>query len=230
VFDRPEIVAENPEAKHTSVNGLPAGGAITTFVQSAGYKSEQASSSGVQLRPLIAILRPIHHDRLISLEVANANLAESPQAIALLRACVWRAVVANDANIVTRGLHCMGKRNVGKLQVALTVMICGRDNRRRTAESTPVRGGSLCRQMPSLLPVISLSPNYLAKTKRCCCVSSRVNAGTCWNPPPAPPKIFNESCLPTTTTRRPDQLPARPERRSPIFVDKSRAMGNKRRI
>jgi hypothetical protein len=33
----------------------------------------------------------------------------------------------------------MGKGNVGKLQVALTVVICGQDNRRRTAESTPVR-------------------------------------------------------------------------------------------
>ena len=73
--------------------------------------------------------------------------------------------------------------------------------------------------MPSLLPVISLSPNYLAKTKRCCCVSSRVNVGTCLNPLYAPPKIFSESCLPTTTSRRPD--------RPPDFVDNSRAWGTK---
>jgi hypothetical protein len=89
----------------------------------------------------------------------------------------------------------MGKGNVDKLQVALTVMICGQDNRRRTAESTTVRGGSLCRQTPSLLPVISLSPNYPEKTKRCFCVSSRANVGTCLNPPHAPPKIFNGSYL-----------------------------------
>jgi hypothetical protein len=104
----------------------------------------------------------------------------------------------------------MSNGNVDRLQVALTVVIGGRDNRRRTAESTPVQGGSLCRRMPSLLPVISLSPNCLAKTKRCYCVSSRMNAGTCLNPPNAPPKIFNESCLSTTTNRRPGQLPARP--------------------
>ncbi len=36
----------------------------------------------------------------------------------------------------------MCKGNVDKLQVALTVVICGQDNRRRTAESTTVRGGS----------------------------------------------------------------------------------------
>ena len=89
----------------------------------------------------------------------------------------------------------MGKGNVDKPQVALTVVICGQDNRRRTAESTPVQGGSLCRQTPSLLPVISLSPNYLAKTKRCSCVSSRANVGTCLNPPHAPPRIFKGSCL-----------------------------------
>ena len=47
--------------------------------------------------------------------------------------------MANDANIVTRGLHSVGKGNVDKPQVALTVMIYGRDNRRRTAECMPVR-------------------------------------------------------------------------------------------
>ena len=35
--------------------------------------------------PFFAVLRQIHYDRLISLEVSNANLAEAPQAIALLR-------------------------------------------------------------------------------------------------------------------------------------------------
>jgi D-psicose/D-tagatose/L-ribulose 3-epimerase len=35
--------------------------------------------------PFFATLRQIHYDRLISLEVNNANLAEAPQAIALLR-------------------------------------------------------------------------------------------------------------------------------------------------
>ncbi|MDX6460192.1 MAG: D-psicose/D-tagatose/L-ribulose 3-epimerase, partial [Acidobacteriaceae bacterium] len=35
--------------------------------------------------PFFATLRQIHYDRLISLEVSNANLAEGPQAIALLR-------------------------------------------------------------------------------------------------------------------------------------------------
>ena len=36
--------------------------------------------------PFFAVLRQIHYDRLISLEVSNANLAvEGPQAIALLR-------------------------------------------------------------------------------------------------------------------------------------------------
>jgi sugar phosphate isomerase/epimerase len=34
--------------------------------------------------PFFATLRQIHYDRLISLEVSNANLAEAPQAIALL--------------------------------------------------------------------------------------------------------------------------------------------------
>lgn len=48
--------------------------------------------------------------------------------------------VAIDANIVTKGLHSTCKGNVDKLQVALTVVICGKDNRRRTAESTPVQG------------------------------------------------------------------------------------------
>jgi hypothetical protein len=42
----------------------------------------------------------------------------------------------------------MCKGNVDKLEVALTAVICGQDNRRRTAESTPVRGGFLCRQTP----------------------------------------------------------------------------------
>ena len=49
--------------------------------------------------------------------------------------------VANDANIVTEGLSSVGKGNVDRLQVALTVMICAQDNRHRTAESTPVREG-----------------------------------------------------------------------------------------
>ena len=36
--------------------------------------------------PFFAILRQIHYDRLISLEVSSANLpVEGPQAIALLR-------------------------------------------------------------------------------------------------------------------------------------------------
>jgi sugar phosphate isomerase/epimerase len=35
--------------------------------------------------PFFAVLRQVHYDRLISLEVNNANLAEAPQAIALLR-------------------------------------------------------------------------------------------------------------------------------------------------
>jgi hypothetical protein len=34
----------------------------------------------------------------------------------------------------------MCKGNVGELQVALTVVICGKDNQRRTAKSTPVQG------------------------------------------------------------------------------------------
>ena len=89
----------------------------------------------------------------------------------------------------------MGKGNVDELQVALTVVICGPDNRRRTAESTPVQGGPLCRQTLSLLPVISLSPNCPEKTKRYFCVSSRVNAGIFLNPPHTFPKIFNGSCL-----------------------------------
>ncbi len=47
--------------------------------------------------------------------------------------------VAIDANIVTKGLHSTCKGNVDKLQVALTVVICGQDNRRRTAEFTSVQ-------------------------------------------------------------------------------------------
>jgi D-psicose/D-tagatose/L-ribulose 3-epimerase len=35
--------------------------------------------------PFFAVLRQIHYDRLISLEVSNGDLAEGPQAIALLR-------------------------------------------------------------------------------------------------------------------------------------------------
>jgi hypothetical protein len=144
--------------------------------------------------------------------------------------------VANDANIVTSGLYSVFKGNVDEPQVALTVVIYGRDNRRRTAECTPVRGGPLCRQTPSILPVISLSPNFLAKIKRCFCVSSRMNVGTFWNPPHEPPKIFKGSCSQTITNSRPlhhlwckhhEELP-RPI--SPEIVDNFHAVANKRRI
>jgi hypothetical protein len=50
--------------------------------------------------------------------------------------------MAIEAAVVTRGLHSTCKGNVDELQVALTVVICGKDNQRRIAESTPVRGVS----------------------------------------------------------------------------------------
>ena len=143
--------------------------------------------------------------------------------------------VANDANIVTRGLYSVGKGNVDKPQVALTVVIYGRDNRRRTAECMPVRGGSLCRQTPSILPVISLSPNYLAKIKRCFCVSSRMSVGTFWNPPHEPPKIFKGSYSQTITNSHPCTIygacvsgTAAPN--PPEIVDNFHTVANKRRI
>jgi hypothetical protein len=103
---------------------------------------------------------------------------------------------------VTRGLHSVCKGNVDELQVALTVVIWGRDNRRRTAECTPVRGGSLCRQTPSILPVISLLPNCLAKIRKCFCASSRVSVDTFWNPRHEFQKIFKGSYSQTITNSR----------------------------
>jgi hypothetical protein len=55
-------------------------------------------------------------------------------------AFAWKRLVAIEANVVTRALNSTCKGNVDKPQVALTAVICGKDNLRRTADSTPVRG------------------------------------------------------------------------------------------
>jgi hypothetical protein len=119
--------------------------------------------------------------------------------------------MAASANIVTREPDSTCNSNAAKLQVALTVVIRAQDNRRQNRRLNAGSGGPLCRQTPSLLPMISLSPSCPEKTKRYFCVSSRVNVGTFLSPlQHTSPKIFKGSYSQTTTSPT-EQVSASPK-------------------